>query len=112
MTEPLVCENYELTVGNEGSGVVLTFDVDDVPAHLAHVESIRLAADGFHAVMAADADGHGRVHVLFPTGDGVDEIAQEIQRSYGRLHVAALGPGDTPDQGGIAYSAELVLAVE
>ena len=114
-----VCENYELTIGQEGSGVVLTFDLDDLNGlqelqdflPLTHVRSLAQDDQGFHVEFSDREDDFGSaVPVLFPLQPGMEEIVEAIRTTYGRLFIAALGDGEEAGSSQIMFAREMLLA--
>ncbi len=111
MTTETICENYEITVGDEGTGVALTFDVDDLDeVGLNYVKSLNIDAQGFHVELASSPTSNDVLPVLFPLQEGMEELVEEIRQSYGRLFIAGLGEGDEPGTSKIAFAREMLLA--
>ena len=113
-----VCENYEITIGAEGSGVVLTFDLDDLNGlealqeflPLTHVRSLTQDSEGFHVEFSDREDDSGSaVPVLFPLQPGMEEIVEAVRSTYGRIFVAALGDGEEPGSSQIMFAREMLL---
>ena len=113
--EPVVCENYEITFGADGQGVVLSFDLDDLPAKdLAYAQSLALTPEAFVVQLAqSDAsDAPVALEVHFPVGpaDGqLKVVADSIRKEYLTVYVAALG-ADANGESKIVFSRELTLA--
>lgn len=108
MSKEIICENFELTVGEEGRGVALTFDVDDIPQkNLDYVKSLLMDSKGFHVVLhSKEAD----VAVLFPFEDeGGVAIGEEIKTTYGNLFIVGLGEGAAAGESAIVFARELPL---
>lgn len=114
-----VCENFEITIGEEGTGVVLTFDLDDLTGleelqdfmPLTHVRSLQLDDQGFHVEFSNREDEAGNaVPVLFPLQPGMEEVIEAIRTTYGRLFVAALGNGDEPGTSKVMFAREMLFA--
>lgn len=113
-----VCENFEITIGEEGTGVVLTFDLDDLTGleelqdsmPLTSIRSLSQDEKGFHVEFSNREDESGSsVPVLFPLQPGMEEVIDAIRTTYGRLFVAALGEGDQPGSSKIMFAREMLL---
>lgn len=118
MNEP-VCENYEITIGEDGAGAVLTLDLDDLNAMeaikphlpLMHVRELRIDAEGFHIGFSDSEDTSGSlVFVLCPLQPGMEEIVTTLREHFGRMYVAVLGDGDEPGSSKIMFAREMLLA--
>lgn len=113
--QPVVCENYEITFGADGQGVVLSFDLDDLPVKgLAHVQSLALTPEAFvvHLARSEAADAPAALEVHFPIGPADGElkiVADNVRKEYPTIYVAALGP-DGNGESKIAFSRELPVA--
>ena len=114
-----VCENYELTFGQDNAGVVLTFDLDDLHnleeakpyLPLAYVRSLSLDKHGFHVAFSDQEDeSASALQVLFPLQPGMEEVLQALREGYGRLIVAALGEGEEKDSSQIVFAREMPLS--
>lgn len=114
-----ICENYELTFGKDGAGVVLTFDLDDLHnldeakplMPLTHVRSLSLDEQGFHVSFSnQEAESASALQVLFPLQAGMEEIPSLLREEYGQLLVAALGDGEEEGSSEIAFAREMLLS--
>ena len=113
MDPEIVCENYEITIGEEGAGVALTFDLDDLPEKgkgLAHVHSLKVDEQGFHASFSAGPGTPPQVSALFPTHEEMAPLVADIRQQYGRLYVVALGPGEEEGTSAVIFAGEMLLA--
>lgn len=111
--QSIICDNYEISLGEAGVVPVLTFDVDDIGHDdLKFISNATLRADGLAIDLAAEEGQPGQIQVLFPyhNDEKISELFREIQASPGKLMFIALG-GDPnqPDQTIVAYGNELPL---
>lgn len=112
--QPVVCENYEITFGEDGQSVVLTFDVEDVPAKgMNHVRSLALTDDLFVATLASSTEADAQTQTIhFPVGPADGQlriIADTIRDKYPTVYVAALGPAEDGDNSTIVFSDQVSL---
>lgn len=111
MTAEKVCINYEITIGDEGTGVVLTFDIDDVDeVGLTYIKSLDIDSKGFHVELASTPTSNDVLPILFPLQEDMEELVDEIKQTYGRMFVAALGEGEEPGSSKIVFAREMLLA--
>lgn len=112
MNQEIVCENYEITVGENGAGVALTFDLDDLPGKgqgLAHVHSLAIDKAGFHASFSSGPGAPVMSRALFPIHADMEPLVADIREQYGRLFVVALGPGEEAGSSAVIFAGEMLL---
>lgn len=111
MKSEVVCENYEISIGENGSGVVLTFDIDDIDrVGLSYVQSLLIDEKGFHVDLSSGPVADDEISVLFPMQEGMEPLIEEIKQSYGRMYVAALGDGEEAGSSKIVFAREMLLS--
>lgn len=111
MTAETICENYEITIGDEGTGVVLTFDVDDInEVGLTYVKSLEIDPKGFHVELSSSPTSNDSLAILFPLEEGMEDLVGEIKQTYGRMFVAGLGEGEESGTSKIVFAREMLLA--
>lgn len=104
--QPLVCENYELTFGEGKSGVVLTFELDDLlPAIIpTYVDALRITKENIEVDFRDESDPDGyHVTILFPLNEAMEEAVALVRDDFKRLFVAGLGDV------GVAFAREMLL---
>ena len=110
--QELICENFEITVGEDDAGAVLTFDIDDLAPITADsdlVDVVGLAKNKESLRITFSHFNGSQSTVVFPTSQASQEALEEIMTTYGRLFVAALGDGKEPGSSAIIFSREMLL---
>lgn len=111
MKTEVICENYEISIGEGGSGVVLTFDIDDIEqVGLSYVKSLEIDEKGFHVTLSPGPVANEEITALFPMQEGMEPLIEEIRQSYGRMYVAALGDGEEAGSSKIVFAREMLLS--
>ena len=111
--QPVLCENYELTFGEDAKSVVLTFDIDDLPSPpYQHVRSLVLNSEAFVATLANGEEADAATQEIhFPVGPEEGEmqkLAKAIQ-AYPDVYVAALGPDATGEGSEVVFSGKVTV---
>lgn len=112
-SEAIICENFEMVTGgtdDNGKGIVLTFDLDDIqPEGLGHIESVLIENDGIHAFLAENEGSPEALHVLFPF-ESEEQLAQTmavIKDQFGGFLIAALQQKEGEEEPTIAFCREM-----
>lgn len=112
--QPVFCENYELTFGDDGKSVVLTFDIDDLPSiTYQHVKSLALKGEVFVATLANSEDADAATQEIhFPVGPEEGEmykLAKTLGTTYPDVYVAALGPKADGEGSDVVFSGQVTV---
>ena len=111
--QEFTCINYEITIGEDGTGAVLTVDIDDLQELTADSEMVDVVdltlTDTAIRTTFSHFNGNQSV-VLFPSAQEDQAVLNEIRTIYGRMFVAALGDGDEPGSSKILFSRDMLLS--